>query len=101
MIWKLLLYLIINTQDHQENQQEIQKNLNKAIQLSGLGLEDDIKNAHNKNVKNTKAGAAIRGAPRSGLHMGYDAGTKLLEINKYTKPIATIGRNSKQGNINE
>jgi hypothetical protein len=33
--------------------------------------------------------------------MGYDAGTKLLEINKYTKPIATIGRNSKQGNINE
>ena len=32
--------------------------------------------------------------------MGYDAGTKLLEKIQYTKPIATIGRNSKDANIN-
>ena len=70
------------------------RNLNKAMQLSGLGLVDDIKNVYNKKVKNTKAGDAIRGAARSGLNMGYDAGTKLLDGNKYTKPIATIGRNS-------
>ena len=78
-----------------------ERNLNKAMQLSGLGLVDDIKNVYNKKVKNTKAGDAIRGAARSGLNIGYDAGTKFLDGNKYTKPIATIGRNSKQGNINQ
>lgn len=77
------------------------KVIDRAMQLSGLGLFEDAKNAYNKNVKNTKAGAALRGAARSGLNVGYDMGTKFLDGNKYTKPIATIGRNSKQGNINQ
>ena len=76
------------------------KNVDKLMQLSGLGIFDDVKNAYNKNVKNTSAGKAIRDSARTGLNVGYDAGTKLLEGNKYTKPIATIGRNSKDANIN-
>jgi hypothetical protein len=78
-----------------------ERNLNKAMQLSGLGLFDDIKSAYNKNVKNTSVGKAIRENARKGLNIGYDAGTKLLDSNKYTKPIATIGRNTKERNLNK
>ena len=76
------------------------KNVDKLMQLSGLGIVDDIKKGYKKNVKNTAVGKAVRDISRKGLNIGYDAGTKLLEGNKYTKPIATIGRNSKDANIN-
>jgi len=76
------------------------KNVDKLMQLSGLGIVDDIKKGYKKNVKNTAVGKALRNTARSGLNKGYDAGTKLLENNQYTKPIASIGRNSKDANIN-
>jgi hypothetical protein len=76
------------------------KNVDKLMQLSGLGLFDDIKKGYNKNVKKTAIGSAVRDISRKGLNMGYDGATKLLENNQYTKPIATIGRNSKDANIN-
>ena len=64
-------------------------------EMEGGNIFSDVKNAYNKNVKNTAVGKAIRTGARQGLSLGYDAGTKLLDSNKYTKPIATIGRNQK------
>jgi hypothetical protein len=65
------------------------------MDMEGGNLFTDAKNAYNKNVKNTAVGKAIRNTARQGLSLGYDAGTKLLDKSKYTKPIATIGRNQK------
>lgn len=64
-------------------------------EMEGGNIFSDVKKAYNKNVKNTPIGNAIRTGARQGLSRGYDAGTKLLDGNKYTKPIATIGRNQK------
>jgi hypothetical protein len=77
------------------------KNVDKLMQLSGLGIIDDIKKGYKKNVKNTAVGKAVRDISRKGLNMGYDGATNLLEKNQFTKPIASIGRNSKDANINK
>ena len=69
--------------------------------MEGGNIFNDAKNAYNKNVKNSAVGKAIRSKARSGLNVGYDAGTKFLDANKYTKPIATIGRNQKGAVINK
>ena len=68
--------------------------------MEGGNIFNDAKNAYNKNVKNSAVGKAIRSKAKSGLNVGYDAGTKFLDANKYTKPIATIGRNQKNAVIN-
>jgi hypothetical protein len=73
---------------------------NNLYQKIGLGgnIIDNIKKSYNKNVKNTKLGSDIRNKARQGLSYGYDKGIDLLEnnkYNKYTKPIAKIGRNQK------
>jgi len=64
-------------------------------EMDGGNIFSDVKKAYNKNIKNTKAGEALRGVARKGLSTGFDAGTNLLNKSKYTKPIATIGRNQK------
>jgi hypothetical protein len=70
-------------------------------EMEGGNLFGDVKNIYNKKVKNTKLGSAIRENARKGLNLGYDAGTSALSGNKYTKPIATIGRNMKGKNVDK
>jgi ribonuclease R len=46
------------------------KNVDKLMQLSGLGIVDDIKKGYKKNVKNTAVGKALRNTARSSLNKG-------------------------------
>ena len=69
------------------------------MRLSGLGVFDTIQQGYKKHVKNTPVGKAVRDTARNGLSTGYDMGTSALDKSKFTKPIATIGRNSKQANV--
>lgn len=78
-----------------------EKNVEKLMKLSGLGLVSDIQKAYKKNVKNTAVGKALRDATRQTLEKGYDFTTGALDKSKYTKPIATIGRNTKKENLNK
>jgi hypothetical protein len=75
------------------------KNVEELMRLSGLGVFDTIQQGYKKHVKNTPVGKAVRDTARNGLSTGYDMGTSALDKSKFTKPIATIGRNSKQANV--
>ena len=64
--------------------------------MDGGNLLTDAKQLYNKKIKNTAVGKAIRKNVRQGLNVGYDMGTDALDKNKYTKAVATLGKNSKE-----
>jgi hypothetical protein len=80
---------------YQQATSPVKKLFGGEMDMEGGNIFNTIKGAYNKNVKNTKAGEALRGVARRGLSTGFDKGTQLLDSNKFTKPIARIGRNQK------
>ena len=81
--------------DRQSPMGQVKRLFGGEVEMEGGNVFSDAKKFYNKKVKNSAVGKAIRENARKGLSLGFDKGTELLEGNKYTKPIATIGRNSK------
>ena len=58
-----------------------------------------IKNAYNKNVKNTKLGKALRDSTGMAIGDVYDKAGKELDKNKYGKPISQYMKDKKGSNV--
>ena len=70
-------------------------------EMDGGNVFSNAKKSYNKNIKNSKLGAALRKSTGTILGDVYDKGENELGKNKYTKPISEYMRDEKTGNVNK